>query len=282
MASSKEEIVKRIKEQFVENSILQNIYGLTGVNTFDEEFSLTSLEASLIEVVATESKTIEDLLAAHILEVENRLQEKTPGTLDWYRRIALNFQYGDSLVWDTNSLRYRYDEDNLNKKIIKLASVTELDNKLIMKVAKLDSSGIPEPLEYLQLEAFRDAYMERVKYAGVLISYVSDTADDINLHLKVYYDPSVLNPDGSLVEDPSIYPINDAVKEYLYLTPFNGLFNVTDLIDKLQVATGVINPIFTSGEAKHGSSNYQSITDYYQPYSGYMKINTLTIDYVTL
>ena len=51
MARTIREMVQFIKGDFVKNTILQQLYGLTLGKSFDEEFSLASMESQLIEVV---------------------------------------------------------------------------------------------------------------------------------------------------------------------------------------------------------------------------------------
>lgn len=285
MARTKQEITEEIQKAFVSNPTLQQIYGLTGNNSFTDEFSLVSLEAQLIEVMSTEIKVLEDLQDVHTSEINKRIAELIPGTLFWYQNIALQFQIGHVLQWNTDKLRYEYAVADEISQIVKLCAVSESDGYLAMKLAKLDGNGMPEKLDASELLAFKTDYMERMKYAGVFINYISSDPDKIRLKLKVYYNPSVLAPDGSLLSDSTSFPINDAVDEYLKLMPFNGVFNVTDLTDRLQKVNGVINPLFISASAQFGAYPFEPVTDYYQSNAGYMIMDDvvpLDVEYVLL
>lgn len=281
MARTKQEIIESIKTDFVANPTLQQLYGLTVGKTFDEEFSLVSLESQLIEVFGISSKTIEDLLDMHLQEVTFQVSEFTPGTLGWYRQQAFAFQFGDSLTWNPQKLKYEYLTIDETKKIIKLCAVVEANNQLVLKVATLDTSNAPVPLTQIELDAFI-FYMEQLKYAGVFIQYVSRPPDLLRLNLKVYYNPLVLSSNGALLSDSNVYPVSDAVRQYLQLTPFNGIFNVTDLIDHLQKVQGVVNPLFELADVKYGLNPWVHIVDYYQPDSGYMALDTLTVQYISV
>ena len=274
------EIQEEIQALFVDNPILQQLYGISGTVEFKDEFSLVSLEAQLIEVIATSGKTIEDLLDIHDAEISQWIFNQAGGGLPWYKSKALAFQLGDSLIWNSNSLKYEYAVVDIEKQVVQLASVNETSSGLLIKVAKL-VNGIPTELSPVELIAFT-AYMERVKYAGVNIIYVSRPADLIRLNLKVYFDAMVFASDGSLLTNSSKFPVNDAVDEYLKLRPFNGMFNVTSLIDDLQGVGGVVNPVFQSASARYGSQPWKVVTDYYLPNAGHMVIDTLTIEYALL
>jgi hypothetical protein len=284
MARSITEIRESIKQSFVANSELQTIYGISGANSIDDEFSTVSLEAQFVEQMAVTSKIIEDLQDLHLKEVNQRISEMTPGTLFWYQKVALDFQMGYTLVWNNEKLTYEYYSIDEAAKIVKLCAVSEGAGFLTVKLAKLSSSGFPEKLELYELTAFK-IYFESVKYAGVIVNYISDDADKIRLKLKVYYNPSILNADGSLLTDPSRFPVVDAVNDYLRLMPFNGVFNVTSLIDSLQQVEGVVNPLFISASAQYGLHPFAPVIDYYRSNAGYIihdDVVPLDIQYIAL
>jgi hypothetical protein len=285
MARTKQEIVTTMQQQWVANPILQQLYGITGNSPFPDEFSLVSLEAQLIEVFATAAKTIEDLLDMHLQEVDRRIAEMKPGTLLWYQRMALAFQRNYNLQWNNDRLVYEYPVIDEQSQIVKLAAVMETAGSLIIKVAQLNNNNAPEQLLPLDLTAF-EVYMEQIKYAGVNIEYISREPDLLLLKLRVFYNPLILAPNGSLLSNSNVFPVNNSVKEYLKLIPFNGLFNVTDLIDALQKTTGVVNPLFIAASAKYGLGQYTTIADYYRPNAGYLVIapdpNSLEVEYVLL
>lgn len=236
-------------------------------------------------VVAVSIWTVEKLFDEHTTAVEKRISELVPGTLFWYKSVALKFQIGHVLEWDAQKMVYEYPFTDADTQIVKLCAVSESGGYLAMKLAKLDVDGNPEKLSSGELLAFKTDYMERMKYAGVFINYISVDPDKLRLKLKVFYNPSVLAPDGSLLVDSSKFPVNDTVNDYLKLLPFNGVFNVTDLIDKLQKVNGVINPLFISASAQYGGYPFTSVTDYYQPNAGYMimdDIIPLDVEYVLL
>lgn len=280
MSRSIKEISEEIQSNFVANTVLQQVYGISGSVDFKDEFSLVSLEAQLIEVISNAGKTNEDLFDLHEKEVLQRIEAMTPGTLIWYKSKALDFQIEDELIFNSSTLKYEYAKIIEEKKIVQLASVNETSAGLLIKVAKL-IDGVPVELSPMELNAFK-AYMEKIKYAGVNITYVSRPADLMQLTLKVFYNAMILSNDGSLLTNASKFPVVDAVNEYLKLRPFNGMFNITDMIDALQLVQGVENPIFKSASARYGTQPWKIINDYYLPNAGHMVIDSLNIEYAQL
>lgn len=235
-------------------------------------------------VVAVAIWTVEKLYDEHSGSVDKKISEMTPGTLFWYQKIAKDFQMAHVLVWNNEKLKYEYYSVDEAAKIVKLCAVSEGAGYLTVKLAKLNASGLPEKLEAYELNAFK-SYFESVKYAGVIVNYISDDADKIRLKLKVYYNPSILNVDGSLLLDSSKFPVIDAVNDYLRLMPFNGVFNVTSLIDALQQVEGVVNPLFVSASAQYGLHPFSPVVDYYRSNAGYIvhdEIVPLDIQYIAL
>lgn len=215
--------------------------------------------------------------------IEVRATEIQTGTLPWYRTKALEFQYGDSLVFAND--KYNYATVDEAARIVKLAAVNEVGGNVIIKVAKLDSSSNPEPLSVPELAAL-DAYMGKIKFAGVKVINVSRTADLLKTYFKVYYNPLVLTSTGELISTPGVYPVRDAINNYIKNLPFNGVYSTTELTDLIQQATGVVNPVHENTSYKYGSFPYAPLVDYYQANAGYLSIDpafplSATITYIS-
>ena len=232
-------------------------------------------------VVAFGIWSLEKLFDIHKSEIEQRATEIIPGTPSWYHRISLEYQHGDSLVFVND--QYKYNPIVPANRIVQLCSVTEIGGETLIKVAKLDA-GSTVALTVSELNGFRE-YIKKMKFAGFQILPVSRDADLLKIHYRVYYNPLVLNPDGSLISNPSVFPVNQAINSYCVGLPFDGIFSVTALTDLIQQSAGVINPVFESAEAKYGTNPYVAIQDYYNPNAGYLKIDPLfdldtTITYI--
>lgn len=221
--------------------------------------------------VAVAIFSLEKLFDLHKEWIEQRALEIETGTLPWYKSKSLEFQYGDSIVW--NGKNYQYATVNEGAKIVKLCSVREVGSSVLLKVAKLSGTTAQEltPTERLAFQY----YINQVKFAGVKVIIVSRPADLIKLQYKVYYNPLILTSTGESISNPGTFPVRDAINEYLLRMPFDGILSITGLTDAIQKAVGVINPVHISSQAKFGALPYQTINDYYQADAGHMIVDPM-------
>ncbi|MBP4139615.1 nucleotidyltransferase, partial [Flavobacterium sp. P7388] len=98
MARTRTQIKTEITTPFMANESLAVKYGFALGASFDAEFSLVSLENILFEIVALAMFIHEQFFDQHAKEVDERLSNEKPGTLPWYRTMALRFQYGFDLA----------------------------------------------------------------------------------------------------------------------------------------------------------------------------------------
>jgi hypothetical protein len=233
--------------------------------------SKVAIWRTLFFTIAVSIWVLEKLFDEHVKWIENRAKELIVGTTAWYHTMALKFQYGDALVFAND--KYEYATVNEVAKIVKLVSVNEVGGQVLIKVAKLDSSLLPIPLTTPELDAFK-AYMQKVKVAGVKLVMVSRVADLLKINYVVYYDPLVLTSTGELISTPGVKPVEDTINNYIKSLPFDGVFTVTELTDKIQQTIGVKNPVFQSAFAKLGVNPYVSVGDYYKPNAGYLQVDS--------
>ena len=158
----------------------------------------------------------------HVAEVTDLKFKLITGTARWYQQKALEFQYGDALTW--NGAQYVYDPITEANQIVKRAAVVVSGGIVRVKVAKLDVDGVtPIPLTAPELVSFT-AYMEQIAFAGINVLVISTDADDMTVLANIYYDPLVLTPTGESIENPGVFPAEDAINGYLSNLPFNGIF----------------------------------------------------------
>jgi hypothetical protein len=196
--------------------------------------------------------------------------------LRWYRDQALKFQYGDSLIWDDETLKFAYPTGSTGTKLIAQASAIEpagANNQVRIKVAKLVSNDLV-PLLPGEETAFSN-YINQIKFAGTNISVTNINADLLKLNIEIVYNPLILTPTGELISNPGIYPVRDAINNFIKFLPFDGVFNRNKFIDAIQSASGVVDPIINSIEAKTGALPYNPILNNYIAGAGYLKIDPL-------
>lgn len=266
-----EEMIEEKNLQVALNSLQPNIdTGQTFLNDLTSA-SKVAVWRSMFFVIAFGIWSLEKLFDEHITWINNRAKELIVGNPAWYQKIALEFQYGDSLVF--NGTTYDYEAVNDSLKIVKLASVNEVGGQVLIKIAKL-VDDVPEALEEMELDSFKN-YIKKRKFAGVRTVSVSRDPDLLKIRFRIYIDPLIMNLSGELISDTGIKPVEAAINDYCVQLPFDGIFSVTELTDKIQEATGVLNPVFESASAKYGANPYAALVDYYNPNAGYLKVDPL-------
>lgn len=203
-------------------------------------------------------KEIEDLAAAAI-----------PGTARWLRDQCYIFQLGYALQWINN--KYQYSVIDPAARIVQRAAVVDTGGQVTIKVAKLVGTTVT-PLSTPELNAF-DAYINQIKFAGTQTVVISRTADLLRIYMDIYYDPLVLDATGGLLSNPTVKPAEDAINNYISNLPFNGELVLTKLIDAVQQALGVTDPVLQTAEARYGGVPYAFFTVSYLPDAGHMKVD---------
>ena len=222
-------------------------------------------------VVAVAIWSHEKIFDAHIIEVEELLLNRTFGQLKWYELISKAFQYGYDLLWSDTNYRYEYSDTTsdtaIASKIITQAvgttNSTAVGEEIVLKVAK-GTVGSLSALTTTEKISF-DAYIDRIKPAGTNIRTISASADDLKLSITVTYDPLIIAVDGStpergyLISDSSVYPVEEAVVDYIQQIDFDSYFRIMDLVDVIQLVDGVLNVSVQKASARYGSLDYTDI-----------------------
>ncbi len=204
--------------------------------------------------------------------IDDAALKAIPGTLRWYYEQCLVFQYGDGLSWFGN--KYQYVPINLENRIIKRAAAVEIGSQVQLKVAKLDGFGVPTPLTAEEKASFEN-YINKIKFAGTNTLVISEVADLLKIEFDIFYNPLLLNPDGSLITDTAVYPVEDAINAYIQNLEFNGFLLLSKLEDAIQSATGVNDFERIVAQAKYGALAYTDIDVSYNANAGHMAIDPL-------
>lgn len=237
MARTTEEIKKTMTDAFLQNETLREVYGIEEGTQWKDAFSTVSLENILLFIVAAAIHVVEVMMDQYKEDVNKQVAEAVVASVPWYHAMALRFQLGDQLVINPDTYAYGYAEVDETKQVVKYCAVRDRGTTVQILVSG-EQDGQPLKLDYDTMAAFTD-YMNKIKVAGVMLSCSSYNSDHVKVGAHITVDPLVINRYGQRVDDTSIYPVEDAIKEYLRTILYGGTLNKTRLVDAIQAVPGV-------------------------------------------
>ena len=238
MARSVSEIKKTMTDAFMADATIRDKYGLSVNDTFSSKFSSVSIENILFFIVAACCHVLEVLFDNHKSDVEEKISMAVVASVPWYYKMALSFQYGDSLILNDRTQQYEYATIDESKQVVKYAAVRDKGTSVQILVSG-DQGGSPVALSNDVLAVFKQ-YMNRVKVAGVILNITSKESDRVSITATITVDPLVLDESGALLSDGS-KPVETAIREHLKNIIYGGTFNKTKLVDAIQAVAGVID-----------------------------------------
>lgn len=248
MARTKEEIKNQIITKKESEPVLSDINSV----------SQTAFWKQFVELSAYVANIFEQLFDIFKSEVNTIVAESVVGKTDWYAKKIKAFQLGDIL-----NANGEYDVVNPAKQIVTRVSVDEVEvddrYRLVVKVAKSDPPTKFSPVELPQLQQ----YVEKIKFAGVWVDYISQEADQITKNITVYY--------KDIDEATAQANVIAKEKEYLDNIDFNGQFIRSDYVAYLKKAVGVVSVKINSLSATPESGSPVVIDEFYTAVSGYFK-----------
>lgn len=277
MARSRTVIKAEITTAFMANETLATVYGFVVGSLFSDEFSITSFENIMFDIVSYFIFVLEQIFDTHKAEVDDIIEQKFPHRPSWYKTKALAFQYGFDLIEDSDKYdNTGFTDDQIEaSKIITYSAVTQNGGQLLIKIAS-ETGGVLAPITAPQKAAF-DAYIQEIADCGVKYLVINNEPDVLLLNLQIFRDPLVLDENGMSILNGN-YPVEEAINEYMKELPFNGELVLAHLVDKLQLVDGVKIPNIVNAETQiydTGSETYlaaQPITVKTVPESGYFTV----------
>lgn len=238
MARSIAEIKQTMTNAFMADGTVRERYGLSENDTFDDSFSVVSIENILFYIVAACSHVLEVLFDQFKTDVDDKISRAVVASVPWYYKIAKEFQYGDALVFNEATQQYSYPKEDEKKRLVKYVAVRDRGSSVEI-LASGETGGQPTVLSDDVLTAFKQ-YLNRVKIAGVILSVRSLPADSISITATIRIDPLVIDRTGTRIEDGS-FVVENAVNAYLRNIIYGGTFNKTKLVDAIQNVEGVLD-----------------------------------------
>ena len=236
MARTVAEIKKTMTDAFMADATIREKYGLNESSTWNGSFSSVSLENIIFFIVAACCHVLEYIFDSYMKAVEEKVAMAVVASVPWYYKMAMAFQYGDSLVLNEATQQYEYATLDESKQVVKYAAVRDRGTSVQIIVSG-EKDGKPVALSNDVLTVFKQ-YMNRVKVAGVILNIMSNPSDHLLLKASVTIDPLVLNDDGGSLRDGS-KPVEEAIAKHLKSILYGGTFNKTKLVDAIQSVDGV-------------------------------------------
>lgn len=251
------EISQSLKDAFIASPTLQDAYGLLPDKSFDDQFATSSIEAILINIVASAIWLHEKLWGEFRKSVEILIDNSYVTSLAWYYHKALEFQNGDALSFDEKTYSFRYPVVDEEKRLIKNVAIREVTDGNVTKLKVYFSDGQKQPLTGDIRKSF-ESYMRQVGAAGTHYLFVSQEPDELRVHLHVYYDPLVLDSTGTRLSGGG-KPVEETIENYLNSLEYGGIFYASKLVDMLQVTEGVKDVTLDATTWKGSKENRRKI-----------------------
>lgn len=181
--------------------------------------------------VATMIYTFESILDVFAIDIAETINNRINGTPTYYANALLNYQKGDSLTVREDGLAFGYATVDPSKRIVTQVSYSEsssdtnLDNKLIMKVATGEKGNLSEidPEDLVLL----NAYINRIKFAGTRIEVISRKGDVLIPKVTVYHD-------GAVPESEIYDALEAKLNEYIMSIEFDAAIYVTKIFETIR------------------------------------------------
>lgn len=258
--------------------------------------SATAIWRLIFFIAATAIAIVEALAEVAARDLDQLATELIAGTLQWYARETLLYQFGDTLTYNPATGRYEYLIIDPDKRVVELSAASEDGTGAVtVKAAKVDDvTSIAEPLSVAELNGLI-AFWELNKFAGTNLTVISQAADKLEVGYRIRYDGQVLSDTGELLTEAGVFPVEDAINAYLLEfgeTNFNGVFQLELMTDAVQAARGVASATATlaTGRTWDDGASFDILGDPDQNYltvAGYMVVDpafplSTTMTYVAL
>lgn len=257
MARTIKDIQEAIQSDFISDSTIIDKYGLDTTKTFADQFSKVSIEAIFIYITALAIHLFERILDLFKEEIETKVEKNAICSVPWYHRKFLEFQYGNSLEYDSETFSYRYASDDDSKQIIKFVAVRQIAIEGVTKLRVYLSKANKAALSATELNAVK-MYASMIGAAGTHFDIISLSPQTISCDLEITYNPMILSVEGESLADGG-YPVNDAISGYLDNILYGGVFNRTKLIDAIQEVEGVTDVVLNDVRLASETVNTQNL-----------------------
>ena len=252
------EIKKELTDEFISSPEVKEKWQLNDNDNFEDVFKTSSIENLLFYIVASIIYLREKMHSLWLKDVEQTALATRYGTKQWWWKMAMMWQDGDSVeIKDDGVIGYATEDET--KKIIKYAAIVSEGRAVYIRVAKTIGNDLAA-LSSEELSRFQD-YIEDIKPLGIMAIGQSFEACSIKINATVYYDGE---KDGSSIKTAC----ETAIKDYLKNITFGGIVFKSKITDAVQEVEGVSDMVLLSVTYSDNGEN-GVISRCYQAKSGY-------------
>jgi hypothetical protein len=219
------------------------------------------------------------LFDAHTADTEGKLRKLKPSSRAWYAQVIRDFQYGFPLLPNSDKFdNTGYTEAQIAaSKVIKHVAVIKQTNaygrvKLRLKIAGTDGVDIVQLSDDVVTALY--SYLDRIGApAGDNFVVEAMPADRIKMKWRIFYDPLILDQQGSRLDGLGSSPVQDAIKSFLKdgITEFSGTYYPIKHQDWVQLVPGVVIPEIVTCFANYGNTPFVSVVTEYEPNGGWIR-----------
>lgn len=252
-------MARTIKE--TQDTIIRDLKENTAFRLSDSKVSEWRLWTYIIAVAINAFEIILDLFRSEIETLTNKI---TPGTVRWYAEMCYRFQNNHKLLFDDKTAMLFYEKDAPEDRIVKIVAISEKEKKLLIKAAKIDNNNKILPLSLEEKYNFT-AYIDAIKFAGVVTDVVSTSGDKIRYGLQVWFEPSIPH---TLVRENVIA----ALSSFKTALGFDSMIYTQKFMDAVMTASGVVTCKLVTLERKGASDeDFKPVDIFSELESGYFE-----------
>lgn len=252
--------------------------------------STVAIWKTIFYIMAVVIASFEQLQDVFYTNVKLEAAKLPTGVNAWYAQTLLKYQEGYNVSYNKETGRVEYLVEDTTAQILRVATCENEGVNIVLKTAKDDGAGGLEKLTSIEIDSVRQ-YIDEFKFAGPQIVLVSSDPDVLRLAMNVKLDKTIINNLGQSIKDITVYPIEDAINNFLMTFQninYNSTIEIIDLVDAIQAVDGVKNVKITLAQAR----DYTTVlfTDIlaeeletYKSYSGWFAVDpTYTLnDHIT-
>lgn len=281
-------------KQYILNAYAQNRSD-AGLPVDDpDNWSMFSIKGMFIYASTAISFLLQTLYTQTQTDVDDELKNRKAPTKGWIANLVLNYQYGFPLITDTSEFdNTGYTQAQIDaSKVIKYVAVIKQVNeygRVLLNIKVAGSNGDDLQQTDNTVATALAAYLDKAMPAGDNWVIQNKNYDKLKNTWTIYYDPLILDANGSRLDGTDSSPVKTAIKTFLKDVsdggnmPFSGTYVLQYHEDFVQAIPGVVIAKLNNASTSYGDLEFTKVNVEYDPDSGWLRFDTdndLKITYI--